>query len=236
MTAQDRPPAEPATPSQGETGTPLRFYQLWLLGDMHGKVGARRPVAHSFIDGVGRNEGEPIAGRWPKEARICLDSKEARRLQGAIRAYGPLLMGELIGTTCNSLIAGPKLRELIERYCPGVPIEFLPLSIYRSQDAKRPLPGTYCFVHPVGFHDCIDLERSSVLWDDDHREPLNVRETVIDAKRGAAAPQLFRPLHDWSSYIIRYDLAKAISDAGLDNVLWEKLVVSGESGTGAENP
>ena len=228
MNSTDHSNANPATPSQREAGGPLRFYELGLLGNMEGRDGMRRPVAHSFIEGVGRMYGEPIAGRWPENARICLDSKEARRLQGATHAYGPALMGELIGTTCNSLIAGPKLKELIERHCPGVPIEFLPLTIYKGENAKRPLGGTYYFVHPIGFHDCIDLEKSSVLWDDDHTTPLCVREIAIDARRGAAAPQLFRPLHAWECYIIRYDLAKAIRDADLDNVLWKKLAVSGE--------
>jgi len=228
MTASDRAPANPATPaSQGEIDTSFRFYELSLLGDLHGEVAARRPVVNSFVEGADRAEGEPIGDGWPRDARLCLESKEKRRLEGAIRAYGPLVMGEVIGTTCNSLIAGPKLKELIERHCPGVPIEFLPLSIYKSKDAKRPLPGTYWFVHPVGFHDCIDLEKSSILWDDDHRQPLRIREMVIAARRGAAAPQLFRPLHAWSRYIIRYDLAKAIKDADLDNVVWQKLAVSG---------
>ena len=230
MSISDHSAANQPTPAQGETDSPFRFYKLWLMGNMDGTDGMRRPVLHSFIEGVGRMDGGPIAGQWPENARIALDSKESRRLQGATHAYGPVLMGELIGTTCNSLIAGPKLKELIEPFCPGVPIEFLPLSIYKNGKAKRPLGGTYYYVHPVGFHDCINLEKSSVLWDDDHKEPLRVREIVIDARRGATAPQLFRPLHDWSSYIIRYDLARAIRDADLENVLWERLAVCDESG------
>lgn len=194
-----------------------RFYLLETLGEANE---IDRPILETFVNEVEPetwrfHEGESVARFWPADARIFMTGKE-RGLE----------LCELVGTTRNAIIAGPKLKALIQKHCPPDTLEILPLSIYDHR--KRLLSDEYSFVNPLGAVDCVDLERSSVLWNDGPgSEVLEIRTFVIDRRRGRQAPQLFRPEHARSDYILRYELAVDIAAANLSNVVWTKLEVSG---------
>jgi len=195
----------------------LRFYELDTLGDSEIDD---RLVLDNFVaemeDEVWRLlKGEPAAEVWPADARIYLTGDE-----------DGLDFGEFIANTENVIVAGRQFVKLIRKHCKGVPIEFLPISIYDHR--KRLLTAEHVVVNPIGSCDCVDLERSDVLWGKGKtKKVLSVDDLVIDRKRGAEAPQLFRPEHARSTYVMRFELTKAIKDADLRNVVWTKLDVSG---------
>jgi hypothetical protein len=195
----------------------VRFYLLETLGEP-GAVD--RPVLTTFVNEVEPetwrfHKGESVAPFWPADARIYLTGEE-RGIE----------LCELVGTTRNAILAGLQFKELIQKHCPAGSIEVLPLAIYDHR--KRLLSDEYSFVNPLGAFDCVDLGRSSILWDNGPgSEVLRIRTFVIDRNRGLHAPQLFRPEHGRSSYILRYELAVDIKNAGLSNVVWTKLEVSG---------
>jgi hypothetical protein len=195
----------------------LRFYHLSTLGDP-GQVDL--PVLTTFVNEVEPetwrfHKGEPVAAFWPSDARIYLTGEE-RGIE----------LCELVGTTRNAIIASRRFKEMIQKHCANDPVEYLPLAIHDHR--KRLLADEYFFVNPLGAHDCVDLEKSSVLWDNGPgSEVLGIDSFVIDRQRGSRAPQLFRPEHARASYVLRYELAVDIANTTLANVVWTKLEVSG---------
>lgn len=195
----------------------LRFYALETLGETDVED---RPILKNFVEEAESetwrfHKGEPCEAHWPDDARIYLTGEE-----------GGIELCELIGTTRNVIIAGRRFKTLIEKHCKGAPIEYLPVAIHDHR--KRRLSDEYFVVNPLGVHDCIDLDKSDILWDDGPgSEVLRVRKMVIDRKRGAMAPQLFRPEHRRVAYTMRYELMKDIKNAALLNVVWTKLEVTG---------
>ena len=195
----------------------LRFYELAKLGDPDDDD---QPILDNLVEDVVDErwrllEGEPMGKLWPEDARIYLSSKESGSE-----------LGEYVANTESVLLAGKRFVAMIKKHCKDVPIEYLPVAIYDHR--KRLISDEYCVVNPLGAHDCIDLKRSDTLFDDDDpKEVLSVDDIVIDKKRGAKAPNLFRPEHARTTYIMRYDLIDEIADADLPNVLWTKLDVSG---------
>jgi hypothetical protein len=120
------------------------------------------------------------------------------------------------------LIVDPKFRKIIEKHTAGEKIEYQPVAIYDHR--KRLMSDEYVIVNPLGAYDCIDLKASDVLYDEDNpKEILEVNDLVLDKAKAMKAPQLFRPEHSRSSYIIRYDIGLDMHQAKLTNIAIDEL-------------
>jgi hypothetical protein len=196
--------------------TEERFYELALLGE----DAPERPILKTFVTEMVPEswrlaKGDPMSAIWPIDARIYMTGNE-RGLE----------LCELIGTTKAVIIAGLRFKELLEKHCPDGTNEYLPVAIHDHR--KRLLSDEYCIVNPLGVHDCVDLEKSDVLWESGPgSRVVGAYDLVIDRQRGAKAPQLFRPQYAPMNYVLRRALVRDIIASDLSNVGWKKLGVSG---------
>lgn len=130
----------------------------------------------------------------------------------------------LLGNTCNTLLVSSELRAVIEKHCTNE-IEYLPFTLYDHR--KRVYSRDYCIVNPIGTFDCLDLKASDIVWGRaDPTRISHVNEHVLDRKKVENAPQLFRVEKDPMTYVLRYELAKEISDRKFSNIFWKELKVN----------
>lgn len=191
----------------------MPYFHMNLLGD------ANDPslvVITKFVKGIEMEAasvglGKPATKVWPEDARIYM-SKDQKGVK----------LSSLLGTTRNMLIAHRALRDVVEEYCRGVEIEYLPFALYDHR--KRLYSTDYCIINPIGTFDCLDREKTDAVWDDQRPERLSLlRVPVLERKKVAKAPQLFRIKESPTDLIVGPELGTAIGRAKLTNVRGTKL-------------
>jgi hypothetical protein len=196
-----------------------KFYLIDTLGDTNDDdiVCIEDYVRGLEMDDWRTGFGHASSDAWPVDAAIYLRKTSGSKLT------------DLLGTITNTLYASPRFRQVIEKHCAGVEIEYLPFSLYDHR--KRLLSKEYVIVNPIGTLDCLDTEASDVLWDDDDpNKALAVSGIVLSAKKLSKierVPALFRLKEDRATYIMNYDLATDIYGGDYKNIFWEKLEVKG---------
>ncbi len=173
-------------------------------------------VITKFVQGIEMDAfrvglGKPTKDIWPEKARIymSMDQKGVK-------------LSSLIGTTRNMMIAHRALREFVEEYCKGVEIEYLPFALYDHR--KRLYSTDYFIINPIGTFDCLDVKKTDAVWDDEKPGRLSLlRRPVLDRKKVAKAPQLFRIKESPTDLIVGPELGVAIGKAKLTNVRGVKL-------------
>jgi hypothetical protein len=184
-----------------------------LLGDAND---ASLVVITNFVKGIEMEAasvglGKPATDVWPEDARIYM-SKDQKGVK----------LSSLLGTTRNMMIANRALRELVEEHCKGVEIEYLPFALYDHR--KRLYSTDYCIINPIGTLDCLDVKKTDADWDDEKPGRMSYLEVpVLDRKKVAKAPQLFRIKESPTDLIVGPELGVAIGKAKLTNVRGTKL-------------
>ncbi|WP_434388726.1 hypothetical protein [Melittangium boletus] len=197
----------------------LRFFNLRSIGKMGDP---ELCMLHSLVKDMGMEVarfGLGLRARdvYPEGASIYMseDSPGIKLLS-------------LLGNTRNTLIVNSELRAVIEKHCTNE-VEYLPFTLYDHR--KRPYNRDYCIVNPIGMVDGLDLKASDIVWDDENPTKLiRLNTPVLDRKKVENAPQLFRLTQDPMTYVLRYELAKEISDRKFTNIFWKelKMVDSGQ--------
>jgi hypothetical protein len=72
-----------------------------------------------------------------------------------------ILLSDNFKVAGQILVSG-KLKAHLLAALPDHPLEFLPVSILNHKG--RVVSADYFILHPLGVHDCIDLQRSKVKW------------------------------------------------------------------------
>ncbi|RKH19969.1 MULTISPECIES: imm11 family protein [Corallococcus] len=190
----------------------LRFFKLIVSGKLGDPTLC---MLHSLVEGLGMDVarvglGERVGSLYPEDARVYM-SEDSPGIK----------LSPLLGNTRNTLIVSNELRAVIEKHCTNE-IEYLPFTLYDHR--KRSFNSDYCIVNPIGTFDCVDFQASEVLWSDKTpTKPLTIKKHVLDRKKVERAPQLFRADKDPMTYVLRYELAKEISDRRFANVYWKEL-------------
>jgi hypothetical protein len=196
----------------------MRHYELFEIGDVNN---TDLCYLDSFVESIHVKswkllEGERIAEDWPPDARIELQPENPG-----------LTLSSFLGSKSCGFVASKELREVIERHCAGVEIEYLSFTILDHR--RRVLSTDYCVVNPIGTFDCLDLQASDIDWFDKKPDTiLGFNERVLDRTRAMAAPQLFRPHRDESTYILGPALVEEIRQRGFTNLLLTPLRYSDE--------
>jgi hypothetical protein len=190
----------------------LRFFNLSAGGNLGDPDLC---ILHTLVEGLGMDVarvglGERVGNLYPADARIYM-SEDSPGIK----------LSPLLGNTRNTLIVSSEMRAVIEKHCKNE-IEYLPFTLYDHR--KRVYSRDYCIVNPIGTFDCVDFQASDVRWSKkDPTKPSRIRAHVLDRKKVESAPQLFRVDHDPMTYVLRYELAKEISDRRFANVYWKEL-------------
>ncbi|MFY2561081.1 imm11 family protein [Corallococcus terminator] len=194
----------------------LRFFKL--------SVGGRFDdpdlcMLHSLVREMGMKIswvglGKSASAVYPADARIYM-SEDSPGIK----------LSPLLGNTRNTLLVSSELRAVFEKHCKNE-IEYLPFTLYDHR--KRVYSKDYCIVNPIGTFDCLDYKASTIIWSDsDPTRAIAVQKLVLDRAKMETAPQLFRVAKDPMSYVLRYELAKEISDRRFANICWNELPMNG---------
>jgi hypothetical protein len=189
---------------QFDTGGDLNDDRLCFLGDT---VKGMESEDYRFF------KGKAVKPVYPSDPRIFLRKK-----------YPGVKLASHVGNMLGMIVASSALRQLIEKHCADVEIEYLPFTLIDHK--KRPYSTDYCIVNPLGGLDCVDLKASKITYNSTGKVSF-IDELVLDQRKVARAPQLFRVDLRPSMYILGQALADEIRAAKLTNILLTEIRVSG---------
>ena len=149
--------------------------------------------------------GVAAATFWPAGAKLRL------------REENPgIKLSSFLGNTMRCLTVRTPLKEVIAAHCQGIEIEYLPF-VLRDHRGRAYAKDCW-FVNPLGARDCLDEQASGVV-----PGSRAIAQIVLDPRKVADLPALFRVDKDPTRYVVRADLADAIDKAKLTNVVLTKL-------------
>jgi hypothetical protein len=193
----------------------MKYYRIDLLGDTDSGW-----CLLDNLPNIGRvfykpAEGQRVGAAYPEDVRITM-SDEFRGTR----------IPSLIGNTNSYLIVDKPVKEVIEQYCEGVDIEYLPFTLYNHKN--RVASKTHFMINPIGTFDCLDLDESEIERldspsDPDHGAVVGIDRYVLDPQKLQAAPALFRIPEEPDTYVINGALADAFAKRGFTNVVLDEL-------------
>lgn len=192
----------------------MRFYQLKTLGNANND---EIIFIDDYVKGLEMEswrvgKGEAVASTWPADASIHLRKSSGRKVT------------DIVGTVTKALFVSKRVRDILEQFVPTGSVEFLPVTIYDHR--KRLVSSDHVIANPLGAFDCLDLSASELLWHPEKPDTIiSVEKPVLSAKKLQKAPPLFRIQHATMRHVVNYDAAKALLEAKLTNLYWDKLDV-----------
>jgi hypothetical protein len=154
------------------------------------------------------NEGERIGDRYPRDAKVYLDTKTPG-----------IKLESVLGNLCSYLMVNTQMKDLILSICT-CEIETLPFTLYNHK--KRVHSKDYWIINPIGSFDCVNRRASKIVMEG--TEIVSVESLVFDSAAMAAAPDLFRVPEKPAWYFISETLARAIKKANLTNVMFKEEI------------
>ncbi len=140
--------------------------------------------------------GHAMGEKYPADAQIYMDDRNPGTK-----------LSSLIGNTNRFLIVRREIKEVLEK--TGVPLECLPFTLFDHK--KREASRDYFIVNPLGTFDCLDLQRSEIVYDDEEpHEIVRVKKPRLDRKKLENAPGLFRIQEIPHAYVISARVAAEI--------------------------
>jgi hypothetical protein len=154
--------------------------------------------------------GEPMAADYPADARIYLTDK-----------HPGLVLPSLIGNVRSFLIVARPVKEVFEAARPDA-VEYLPFTLYNH--TRRVASRDYFIVNPLGSYDCVDWKASTVRYSPTEPEViLRVTDLVLDPRKLAKAPELFRIDRQPRRYVISQRLGKKLVPLAPSNFIVTEL-------------
>jgi hypothetical protein len=152
-------------------------------------------------------EGKSRAQGFPKDAKFEMDKRFPKDIALADGLYN----------SDRFVVVSARLKAFLDGEAPPF-VEYLQVTIenHKGRAASR----DYFIVHPVAIVDCIDMERSKLVWNSmDPGIIANYEKLVLLPDRIDPALLLFRPKHSKSLVVIRGSLAEKLEAGGFTG-LW----------------
>jgi hypothetical protein len=106
-----------------------------------------------------------------------------------------------------------------------VPIESLPFTLFDHK--KRVASRDYFIVNPLGTFDCLELQKSEIIWADEVPGAIiRVKKARLDPRKLEQAPDLFRIKEKPHAYVISGRVAAAIQQLQPTNFYVSQLEVA----------
>jgi hypothetical protein len=151
-------------------------------------------------------DGKPAAGRFPADAK-CFLTKESPGKR----------LASLLANTDSFLVVDAKLKDALAEGASAV--ECLRFALY--DEKKKLLSKDYFIVNPIGTLDCLHKEKSEIKYRGD--EVVKVRKPVLDTRKLADAPDLFRVKEDPTIYVVSDRLVKKLQALKPTNLFLKDL-------------
>lgn len=156
-------------------------------------------------------DGESFANIFPSTAAFHFDPAYKR---------DTLLVDSLINIE-GMLVCSQRLKDFIESHHPDK-VEYLPVAIYDHKD--KPVSEPYFIVHPIDPVDCIDFDKSDLVWSAlDKTSLLHVQHLELDQTKVPATRLLFRATAHTARVILKREFALQIEKAGFKGAGWAEI-------------
>ncbi len=154
------------------------------------------PDMYQLNKGVSRSRG------WPKKAVCRMSDDYPKDLELADNLYGT-----------RFVIISPAVRDFLDAARVNK-VEYLPVQVYNHK--KRLASADYFLLNPLGQVNCIDIEASAIKWNAINPEVISsCKKLVLEEPNVPNNVKIFRPKHLPHEILIRSELAKKLTDAGL---------------------
>jgi hypothetical protein len=192
----------------------MRYFSLESLGSVEDDFALLESEPEELgLKAHKASVGKPIAADWPADARMQLPEENP-----GVR------LTSVLGNTFSYLIVDQKLKDVIIQHCPDVAMEVLPVTILDHRG--RMYSKDYVVLNPIGSIDMADTTASDIRYSGD--KVAGIVKLVLDPKKLAGAPALFRLAQDRAMIIVNERLADAIR--GFSNVVLQEIPVSAPKG------
>jgi hypothetical protein len=186
----------------------MNDFVIWAAGYYQGfcVIGKPKGFAQQFLllDGV------PLLDQWPEDVVCKMSPKYPKDIQLADNLYG-----------CGLTIVSARLKERIAPGEDGGQIEFLPVTVLNHKE--RIASKDYYLVNPVGSVDCIDIEKSGVVWNAIDSTSISAFQQLA-LKEDAVPPAVavFRPAYRTQTILARRSLADRLSADGFSGLFFRE--------------
>jgi hypothetical protein len=182
----------------------MNDFVIWAAGYYEGfcVIGNPKGFAKQFLllDGV------PLLEQWPEDVVCKMSPKYPKDIKLADNLYG-----------CGYTIVSGRLRERIPAPEGGRQIEFLPVTILNHKE--RVASKDYYILNPVGSVDCIDIEKSGVVWNAiDNKIISTFAQLVLKDEAIPPGAAVFRPTYRTRTILARRSLADQLSADGFSGL------------------
>lgn len=194
----------------------MKYFFIDPLGDPDGDwCTVEKPPKGMGLTVARPSKGRRVGEKYPSDAAIFMSPN-----------YEGIRVGSVVGNTESYLIVAGPVKKVIEAHCKGADIEYLPVALY---DHKGRLSGADFFIiNPIGAIDCLNLDASEINYldapgDAYHGSVVDVDRFVLDPKKVADAPALFRVHEDPYTYVVNGKLADSLRKGGFTNIVLDEI-------------
>ena len=188
----------------------MEYYQLHTSGDLNDRSLCilDDPPEGVTIKSFYMQKGKKIGLEYPNNA-VCYMREERTGIR----------LSSLIGSIKSYLILSSEVVDIIKDICTNE-IEFLPFDLINHK--KRIASKDYFIVNPIGSYDCLNIDASEIEFTSNGK-PMDSEKYVIDPKKLANAPHLFRIKEFPFIYVIDSVLATKFQENKFTNILLDIL-------------
>jgi hypothetical protein len=184
----------------------MNDYVIWAAGYYEGfcVVGKPKGFSQQFL----LLEGVPLQCQWPEDVVCKMSPRYPKDIKLSDNLYG-----------CGLTIVSGRLKERITPTEGGGQIEFLPVTVLNHKE--RVASKDYYLVNPLGSVDCIDIEKSGVVWNAIDTSSISAFQQLA-LKEDAIPPAvaIFRPTHRTQTILARRSLAEQLSADGFTGLFF----------------
>jgi hypothetical protein len=171
---------------------------------------------------IGRNpEGFPEPGllirgvklfdQWPADVTYRMNPEYPKDIRLTDSLYGPI----------NRVISLPLRRRLAELVAADES-EFLPVTIVNHKG--RVASKEYFFLNPVGCLDCIDVDKSGIVWNAIDSDRISrARHLTLRAEAVPSTSNLFRPAYMVGVTLLRRAVSDRLAADGFSGLKFSEL-------------
>lgn len=147
-------------------------------------------------------KGVQLLSQWPENVVCRMSDEYPKDIQ---------LTDNLCGG--NYAVISEALKDKIATLASSSTLEFLPVSILNHKG--RVASKDYFILNPIGWVNCIDIEKSGVVWNAlDESDISRMKQLVLKDGAIPADADIFRPQHLLPTILVRRSLADQLTTNG----------------------
>jgi hypothetical protein len=156
-------------------------------------------------------DGIELSDQWPEGVVCRMNDEFPKDIRLTDNLYG-----------ANSPVISQHLKERISVLAPASQIEFLPVTILNHKG--RVASKDYFFLNPIGTVDCIDIEKSRVVWNAMNKTVISsVKQLTLSNGTVPEKVGILRPAYLTRTIFLRRSLSERLSQDGFTGLMFREF-------------